>query len=151
MAAKKRTAKKRSAKPARPATVEEYIAGCRAEIRPQLERVRRTILRAAPGARERISYQMPAYALERGGILAYFGAFRGHVGFYPPVGDPVLKKAAARYAGPKGNLRFPLDEPIPHALIAKIVRSRVRALAAKSPSSARSSRKPAVGRRKGVR
>jgi uncharacterized protein YdhG (YjbR/CyaY superfamily) len=146
MAAKKRSAQT-VAKPARPATVEAYLAGCRPEIRPQLERIRRTILRAAPGARERISYQMPAYALEGGGILAYFGAFRSHVGFYPPVRDPVLKKAAARYAGPKGNLRFPLDEAIPHALIAKIVRSRVRALAAKASSPARASRKPAAGRR----
>jgi uncharacterized protein YdhG (YjbR/CyaY superfamily) len=52
---------------------------------------------------------------------------RNHIGFYPPVrGDAKLRKAVAPYAGPKGNLRFPLDEPIPYALITRIVKARIR-------------------------
>jgi uncharacterized protein YdhG (YjbR/CyaY superfamily) len=67
---------------------------------------------------------MPAYFL--GGVLVYFAAFKKHVGFYPPVHDKSLKPLIARYAGPKGNLRFPLSEPIPHALITKIVKARIK-------------------------
>jgi uncharacterized protein YdhG (YjbR/CyaY superfamily) len=43
-----------------------------------------------------------------------------------------IQKAAARYAGEKGNLRFPLDEPIPYDLIARITALRVKQDAAKS-------------------
>ena len=86
-----------------------------------LERIRSTIRRAAPGAQETISYQIPAFRLN--GVLVYFAAFKKHIGFYPPVrGDAALEKAVSRYAGEKGNLRFPLDEPIPYALIARIVK-----------------------------
>jgi uncharacterized protein YdhG (YjbR/CyaY superfamily) len=55
----------------------------------------------------------------------YFAAFKRHIGLYPPVrGDARLVKAVARYAGGKGNLQFPLDAPVPYALIARIVRHR---------------------------
>lgn len=58
---------------------------------------------------------MPAFTLN--GILVYFAAFKKHIGFYPPVsGDARLGKAIAAYAE-KGNLRFPLDRPIPYDLI----------------------------------
>ena len=60
-------------------------------------------------------------------ILVYFAAFRKHIGFYPPVkGDDRLLKAVAPYAGPKGNLRFPLDRPMPLALIERIVKLSVK-------------------------
>jgi uncharacterized protein YdhG (YjbR/CyaY superfamily) len=59
-------------------------------------------------------------------VLVYFAAFNHHIGFYPPVsGDPALEAAAAPYAGEKGNLRFPLKEPMPLALIERITRLRV--------------------------
>ena len=48
------------------------------------------------------------------------------VRLYPPVRDPRLKKAASNYAGEKGNLRFPLDKPIPYGLIAHIVKARLK-------------------------
>ncbi len=68
---------------------------------------------------------MPAVRLT--GILLYFAGFKNHIGMYPPVsGDARLQKALARYAGPKGNLRFPLDKPIPYDLIRRIVRLRVK-------------------------
>jgi uncharacterized protein YdhG (YjbR/CyaY superfamily) len=80
----------------------------------------------APNGQETISYRMPAI---RGsaGMLVYFAAFKHHIGLFPPVrGDRKLLAALAPYRGPKGNLRFPLDEPMPLALIARIARLRVR-------------------------
>ena len=67
---------------------------------------------------------MPAFALH--GILVYFAAFKNHIGMFPPLkGDAKLEAAGAKYAGPKGNLKFPLDQPIPYALVARIVKFRV--------------------------
>ncbi len=84
---------------------------------------RQTISKAAPDAEEKISYQIPCFA--QNGSLVYFGGFKRHIGFYPPVRDAQLKKESAKYAGEKGNLQFPLDEPIPYGLIKKIVKVRV--------------------------
>jgi uncharacterized protein YdhG (YjbR/CyaY superfamily) len=108
-----------------PTTIDEYIAASRTEVRGILRRIRATIRKAAPKAEERISYRMPAYRLN--GDLAYFAAFKNHIGFYPPVrGNEKLMHAVKSYAGEKGNLRFPLDEPIPYALIARIVKQRAK-------------------------
>ena len=90
-----------------------------------LQRIRATIANAAPDARETISYQIPAFMLN--GPLVYFAAFKKHIGFYPPVrGNATLENAVAPYAGEKGNLRFPLDHPIPYRLIERIVKHRVK-------------------------
>ncbi|MFZ2490951.1 MAG: DUF1801 domain-containing protein [Thermoanaerobaculia bacterium] len=108
-----------------PETVDEYIAAFPPEVQAILEKIRRTVKTAAPEAQERISYRIPTFTLE--GVLVHFAAFKHHIGLYPPVrGDAMLEKAAARFAGEKGNLRFPLDQPIPYALIARIVRFRVK-------------------------
>ena len=108
-----------------PATIDEYIASFPPEIRTILEKIRQTIHQAAPKAQEAISYKMPAFTLN--GTLVYFAAFKKHIGFYPPVrGDAKLAEAIAPYAGEKGNLRFPLNQPIPYALIAKIVKHRAK-------------------------
>ena len=107
-----------------PASIDEYIAAARPEVQPILERIRETIQQAAPAAEEKISYQMPAFTLD--GNLVYFAAFKKHIGFYPPVRDGKLMVEASAYAGEKGNLRFPLDKPIPYALISKLVKARVR-------------------------
>jgi uncharacterized protein YdhG (YjbR/CyaY superfamily) len=107
------------------ASIDEYIAASPSAVRPILKEIRRTISTAAPGAEELISYRMPAF--KRHGILVYFAAFKNHIGLYPPVsGDARLEKALEPYAGPKGNLKFPLDRPIPCALIKRIVLLRVR-------------------------
>jgi len=117
------------------ANIDEYIAASPAHVRPVLREIRRVIRAAAPAAKERISYRMPAF--EQGGILVYFAAFRSHIGLFPPVrGDAKLKKAVERYAGPKGNLRFPLERAMPYALIKRIVRLRVKQNAAKAGASA---------------
>ncbi len=57
----------------------------------------------------------------------YFAGFKSHIGLFPPVrGNAALAKAVAKYAGPKGNLRFPYDEPLPLALISRIVRHKLK-------------------------
>lgn len=118
-----------------PASIDEYIAASPSKVRPTLKEIRRTIRAAAPGAEELISYRMPAFRMH--GILVYFAAFRNHVGLYPPVrGDARLEKALEPYAGPKGNLKFPLDRPIPYALIRRIVRLRVRQNLSRVPAKA---------------
>ena len=105
--------------------IDEYIAGFPADIQPILDKVRATISKAAPDAKEVISYQMPAF--KQHGILVYFAAWKQHIGLYPPIsGDKAIEKAVARYAGPKGNLQFQLDESIPYALIGRIVKLRVK-------------------------
>lgn len=89
-----------------------------------------------PDAKEVISYQMPAF--KQHGILVYFAAWMSHVGLYPPIsGDKALEKAIARYSGPKGNLQFPLDEPMPLDLIERIVKLRVKQDEAKAVAKKR--------------
>jgi uncharacterized protein YdhG (YjbR/CyaY superfamily) len=116
---------------ARPGSIDEYIAGFSVEVQAVLQGMRATIAAAAPGARELISYRMPAFAQD--GILLYFAAFKSHIGVFPPVsGDARLEKALAPYRGPKGNLRFPLDRPIPYELIRRIATLRVKQNLAKA-------------------
>ena len=107
------------AKAKKPTDIDSYISQFPAEVQAVLQEVRGTIRRAAPEAEETISYLMPAF--RQHGILVYFAAWEKHIGMYPPIsGNKPLEKAIARYAGPKGNLRFPFDEPIPFDLIERI-------------------------------
>jgi uncharacterized protein YdhG (YjbR/CyaY superfamily) len=116
---------------ASPTTIDAYIAACAPEARPVLEQIRAAVRAAAPEAVETIKYRMPTFTLN--GNLVYFAAFKTHIGFYPPVGGPAtLKKALARYAGPKNSLKFPLAEPMPYELIRRIVAQRVKENAAKA-------------------
>jgi uncharacterized protein YdhG (YjbR/CyaY superfamily) len=118
-------------KPRKPSDIEGYIAQFPADVQAILKKVRAVIRKAAPQAKETISYQMPAY--KQHGILVFFAAWQKHIGLYPPIsGDQALEKAVARYAGPKGNLQFPLDQPIPYNLIERIVKLRVKQDAAKA-------------------
>jgi len=107
-------------------SIDDYIAAQPAEVQAILQKIRRTIRQAAPAASETISYRIPAFVLN--GVLVYFAAFKHHIGLFPPIrgGTPALMKLTAKYAGPKGNLRFPYDQPIPYALIARITKLRVR-------------------------
>jgi uncharacterized protein YdhG (YjbR/CyaY superfamily) len=107
-----------------PTTIDEYIASFPSEVRSVLESIRSTIRKAAPDAVEKISYQMPTFTLK--GLLVSFGAFRKHIGFYPPIRDEKLRIETSIYAGEKGNLRFPLDRPVPYPLISRLVKARVR-------------------------
>ena len=99
-------------------TVNDYIRTAPEVARPILEHLRTMALEAFPEAEEIISYRMPAY--RQGGVFLYFAAFKHHIGIYPPVGAPAsLVRALAPYRGPKGNLRFPVDEPMPYVLIGR--------------------------------
>jgi uncharacterized protein YdhG (YjbR/CyaY superfamily) len=105
--------------------VDDYIDGFPADVRKVLKKIRTLARKAAPRAEELISYGMPA--LRQNGILVYYAAFKKHIGLFPPVsGDAEIEQAIAPYAGPKGNLQFRLDEPVPYDLIAKIVALRAR-------------------------
>ena len=118
-------------KPQRPKDIDSYISRFPPDIQAILEQVRATIRRAAPEAKETISYMMPAF--KQHGILVYFAAWEKHIGMYPPIsGDKTLENAIARYAGPKGNLQFPLKEPIPYDLIERIVKLQVMLDAARA-------------------
>jgi uncharacterized protein YdhG (YjbR/CyaY superfamily) len=132
-------------KPPASKDIDGYISQFPADVREILEKVRATIRRAAPDAKEVISYQMPAF--RQHGILVYFAAWKKHIGLYPPISsDKAVQKAIAPYEGPKGNLQFPLDEPMPYDLIERIVKLRVKQdeakAAAKRKKKSQTSRKP---------
>ena len=124
------------AKSQMPKDVDDYISKFPDDVQTVLQEVRATIRRAAPDAEETISYQMPAF--RQHGVLVCFAAWKKHVGLYPPItGDKAIEKAIARYAGPKGNLQFPLDESMPFGLIERIVKLRVKQDAAKAAARRR--------------
>jgi len=105
-------------------STDEYIAMFPDDIQKTLEGLRAAIKAAAPGAEEKISYQMPAFALK--GNLVYFAAFKNHIGFYPTSsGTEAFKKELSIYEGSKGTVRFPIDKPLPLKLISRIVKFRV--------------------------
>jgi uncharacterized protein YdhG (YjbR/CyaY superfamily) len=120
--------------------VDAYMARFPKPVQTRLRQVRRVIRAAAPKATELISYRIPAY--RQHGMLVYFAAFKAHIGLFPPVRDnEALRKSAAKYAGPKGNLRFPHDEALPLALISRIVRHKVKQDLAKAAASGRARKK----------
>ena len=111
--------------------VDAYIARFPPAVRARLTRIRRAIRGAAPQASEGMSYRIPAYRQHN--IIVYFAGFQKHIGLFPPArGDAWLEKAMARYAGPKGNLKFPHDEPLPLPLIARIARHQRKQDAARA-------------------
>jgi uncharacterized protein YdhG (YjbR/CyaY superfamily) len=105
--------------------VDAYIGSFPRPVQARLRQVRAAIRAAAPRTTEVISYRIPAYRGNR--MVVYFAGFKGHIGLFPPVrGNAALEQAAARYAGPKKNLRFPHDQPLPLSLITRIVRWKVK-------------------------
>jgi uncharacterized protein YdhG (YjbR/CyaY superfamily) len=124
----------------RPKTIDEYISDFSPDVQAVLQKVRQVVRSAAPDAQETISYQIPAFKLN--GVLVYFAAFKKHIGFYPPLrGDAGLRKAVSAYAGPKGNLRFPLDQPIPFDLIKRITKLRLKQNSAKAAAKGKKERR----------
>jgi len=107
-----------------PKNIDEYIAGFPPDVQEILEKIRLTIRKAAPKAEEAISYMIPTFKLH--GNLVHFAAYKNHIGFYPaPKGIDAFREELSVYEGGKGTVRFPLDKPIPFALISKIVKFRV--------------------------
>lgn len=119
-----------------PRDIDEYIAGFPADVRKLLERIRRTIRKAAPAAEEAIRYRIPTFTLN--GNLVHFAAYKEHIGFYPaPTGIERFKRELSAYGSGKGTLKFPLDEPIPFDLIGKVVKFRVQENLAKAGKAKR--------------
>ena len=105
-------------------TIDEYIAQFPEDIQTILLEIRSVIQEAAPQATEKISYQMPTFYLN--GNLVHFAVFKNYIGFYPdPSGIEQFKKELSSYKSGKGNVQFPLDQPMPYDLIRKIVLFRV--------------------------
>ena len=104
-------------------SVASYIAAQPKERRAALERVRRIIRRAIPGAEEGISYKIPAYKLQ-GRAVIYFAGWKEHYSLYPVTADVVeaLGDRLGELEISKGTIRFPFDEPIPVRLIARIAK-----------------------------
>ena len=125
-------------------TVEEYFYTLTEDKQRILEALRKTIKEAAPQAKELISYNMPAFKLH--GVLVYYAAQKGHIGFYPtshPI--EVFKKELASYKCSKGAIQFPLDKPVPLGLIAEIVRFRVQSDIANAMKKVKKQKKIVAG------
>lgn len=106
----------------KPATIDHYIAAAAPEARDILQQIRTTVTRLVPDASETISYRMPAFRRKR--VFFCFAAFKNHIWIYPPVkGDRRLKLDREPYRGDKGNLRFPLSEPMPYDLISRVAKA----------------------------
>ena len=106
-------------------TVDEYLAGLSDDKRVALQKLRKTIRAAAPRAEECISYQLPAYRLN--GMLVAFGATANHCAFYPMSASTVAahREALKDYDTSKGTIRFQPDNPLPAALVRKLVKARI--------------------------
>jgi uncharacterized protein YdhG (YjbR/CyaY superfamily) len=108
----------------KPDSIDRYIGSFPEPGRTLLNEMRAIIRSEAPEAVERISYRMPAFDLN--GILVYFAGYAGHIGFYPTAsGIEAFKDELGEYKYSKGAIRFPIDRPLPEALIRRIVRFRL--------------------------
>jgi uncharacterized protein YdhG (YjbR/CyaY superfamily) len=108
-----------------PKDVDTYIAAAPKEVQSKLKELRAAIRETAPIAAERISYGMPYYGYK--GRLAYFSAFKNHIGLYVP--PPVIEEHKSElkdYETAKATVRFPLNKKLPVALIKKLVKARVK-------------------------
>ena len=109
-----------------PTSVEDYLAALPDGPRAALEELRRTIRAAAPEATETISYQMPTFK-DRGRFLVSFAAFKDHCSLFPASRAVMeaLGEELTPYVTGKGTIRFTVDEPVPPALVTKVVRVRL--------------------------
>lgn len=101
------------------ASHDQYFAAQAPAVQVILREIQCRVEAQVPGAVRCIGYNMPAF--RRGKIFFYFAAFKKHIGIYPPVtADQALIASLAPFRGPKGNLSFRLDQPIPYELIAQV-------------------------------
>jgi uncharacterized protein YdhG (YjbR/CyaY superfamily) len=112
-------------------SIDEYIAACPKETHEPLRQIRESVKRIAPGAKEKISYQIAAFELG-GKNLIHFAGWKKHISLYPvPAGDEAFESQVALYMDGKGTLKFPLDTPLPMRLIDKVIRLHVKRIKGK--------------------
>ena len=118
--------KRKNSSAGKPKTIDEYLAGVNADQRAALEALRRTIRAVAPKAEEYIGYGLAAFRLN-GRPLVAFGASAKHCAFYPMNSTTVeaFQKQLEGFETSKGTIRFQPDNPLPAALVRKLVRARI--------------------------
>lgn len=105
--------------------IDKYIDDFPATTRSLLQQIRTCIQQAAPEASEKINYGIPTFVFH--GNLVHFAGYKNHIGFYPaPSAITAFKKELSLYKGAKGSVQFPIDKPLPLALIRKIVKFRLK-------------------------
>ncbi len=110
---------------AKPKTVTAYINSAPKGAQTKLREMRSCIRAAAPGATEGLKWGMPAFSTQR--ILVTYGAFAHHIGFYPTAAAvDAFAAELSGYVTARGTIQFPLDKPLPRALIRRITAFRVR-------------------------
>jgi len=119
----------------KPKTIDEYLAAVGDDQRAALEKLRKMIRTAAPKAEECISYQLPAFRQD--GPLVGFGATANHCAFYLMSSCTVedYRDELKSYDTSKGTIRFPADQPLPAALVRKLVKARIAENAARRKES----------------
>ena len=110
-----------------PTTVEEYLDTLPGDRRAAVEDLRRTIRAAAPEATETIAYSMPAFRSHGGRFLVSYAAYRKHYSLFPASGAVIeaLGAQLTPYLAGKGTIHFPAGQPLPLALVTKIVTVRL--------------------------
>jgi uncharacterized protein YdhG (YjbR/CyaY superfamily) len=109
----------------KPKTITDYINLAPKEAREKLHEMHTCIRKSAPEAKESIKWGMPAFSYKR--ILVMFAGFKHHIEFYPtPSALKAFSKNLSKFKTAKGSIQFPLDKPLPVALIRKITEFRVR-------------------------
>jgi uncharacterized protein YdhG (YjbR/CyaY superfamily) len=108
-----------------PKSIDEYLAGIQEPGRSTLNKIRAAIWSAVPPeAAETISYRIPAFRYK--GILVWFAAFSDHCSLFPTASIvEAFKNELKAYSISKGTIHFPMDQPLPAALVRKIVKARV--------------------------
>ena len=130
--------------------VDAYVAAAPKATQTMLRQLRQAIKSAAPKAEEKLSYRMPFYAYH--GRLIYFAAHKTHIGMYPINGreKDLYAKELKPYMAEKATLQFPIGQPLPIALVKKVVRERAKqneARATSKPGARRTKNSPPTKRR----
>ncbi len=125
----------------KPKSMDEYIATFPDETKIILEQTRARIKKIVPTAQETISYGIPTFKLN-GVYVIYFAAYKNHIGFYAtPAGHEEFKEELSQYKQGKGSVQFPINQPMPNALITRIIKFRVQEIMKKTITKIASKKK----------